>query len=74
MIQDGAVIENSIVGPHATIGKNSSIQNTVISNSIVQQNAKIKSANITNSMIGNNALYSGSARDLSVGDYNEIVE
>jgi glucose-1-phosphate thymidylyltransferase len=74
LIQEGVTIENSIVGPHATIGKNSVVTNSIISNSIVQQNAKIRSANIANSMIGSHAIYKGSARDLSVGDYNEISE
>jgi glucose-1-phosphate thymidylyltransferase len=74
MIQEGAVIENSVVGPHVTIGKNSKVLNSVVSNSIVQQNASLKSVIATNSMIGNRANYEGSARDLSVGDYNEIKE
>jgi glucose-1-phosphate thymidylyltransferase len=74
LIQEGARIENSIVGPHTTIGKNSQITNSVISNSIVQHTAKVHGANITNSMIGSHAVYRGSARDLSIGDYNEISE
>ncbi len=74
MILSGTVITNSIVGPHVTIGKKCVINNTIISNSIVQNNTKIENANITNSMLGSNASYSGSVKDLSIGDYNEIKE
>lgn len=74
MILPGTVITNSIVGPHVTIGKKCVINNTIISNSIVQNNTKIENANITNSMLGSNASFSGSVKDLSIGDYNEIKE
>jgi glucose-1-phosphate thymidylyltransferase len=74
MILSGSVITNSIVGPHVTIGKKCVIINTIISNSIVQNNTKIENANIANSMLGSNASYSGSVKDLSIGDYNEIKE
>jgi glucose-1-phosphate thymidylyltransferase len=74
MILPGTVITNSIVGPHVTIGKKCVINNTIISNSIVQNNTKIENANIANSMLGSNASFSGSVKDLSIGDYNEIKE
>lgn len=70
----GAKIVNSIVGPHVTIGENSVIENSVISNSIIQNGALVNNANFTNSMVGNKAIYKGSIRDLSIGDYNEITE
>jgi glucose-1-phosphate thymidylyltransferase len=58
------------VGPHASIGDNTKITSSVISNSIVQKNTKISNSNIKNSMVGNYAEINGAARELSVGDYN----
>jgi glucose-1-phosphate thymidylyltransferase len=66
-------IVNSVIGPHVSIGENTVIEKTVLSNSIVQTNTKIKNANITNSMIGNFTVCEGSGKDLSIGDYNTLT-
>ena len=65
-------ISNSVVGPHVSIGENTIIEHSVVTNSIVQTNTKIKNANITNSMIGNYSLCEGTGKDLSMGDYNVV--
>jgi len=69
-IGNGVELVNSVVGPHASIGDNTKITSSVISNSIVQKNTKISNSNIKNSMVGNFADIAGTARELSVGDYN----
>jgi glucose-1-phosphate thymidylyltransferase len=69
-IGNGVELVNSVVGPHASIGDNTKITSSVISNSIVQKNTKISNSNIKNSMVGNFAEITGTARELSVGDYN----
>jgi glucose-1-phosphate thymidylyltransferase len=63
-----------VIGPHVSLGNHSLVENSIVSNSIVQSNVKIRQANISNSMIGNYAEYNGRARDLSMGDYNQITE
>ena len=63
---------NSIIGPHVSIGNNSHIENSVITNSIIQTNTKISFANIKNSMLGNYVEYKGAADDLSIGDYTTV--
>ncbi len=73
-IGEGVEISNSIVGPYASIGKSSTISNSVISNSMIQDHSQIKNAVIKDSMIGSYVVYNGTARDLSVGDYTEINE
>lgn len=72
-IGKGVSIKNSVVGPHVSIGDNTTIEKTVLSNSIVQTNTKIKNANITNSMIGNYVVCEGNGKDLSIGDYNILT-
>ncbi|MFN5785168.1 MAG: sugar phosphate nucleotidyltransferase, partial [Flavobacteriia bacterium] len=73
-IGDHVVIENSVVGPHVSLGKDTRVINSVIANSIVQQNADLANAVLANSMIGSHAVYVGSARDLSLGDYSTVNE
>jgi len=69
-IGENVVIENSVVGPHASIGKNSIVKNSLIRNSILQNSVTIADKNIANSMIGSFAVLSGKPDDLSLGDYS----
>ncbi len=72
-IDDGAIINNSVVGPYVSIGKNTIIKNSVISNSIIQTNTNIKEAIFSNSMIGNFVNINKEKDDFSIGDYNTIT-
>lgn len=69
-IGKNVVIKHAVVGPHASIGDGTVIENSVVSNCIVQTNSKIKNAVIDNAMIGNYVEYNGEAKDLSIGDYS----
>jgi glucose-1-phosphate thymidylyltransferase len=71
-IGENAVIIDSVVGPHVSLGDGASVTDSRLSNSIVQQSAVVKSAVITNSMVGNYATVSGQPHDLSLGDYNQL--
>jgi glucose-1-phosphate thymidylyltransferase len=73
-IGEDVVIENSVVGPHVSLGKGTKVINTIVSNSIIQQHSSIQQAVIANSMIGSNAAFKGMARDLSLGDYSSVEE
>lgn len=72
-IGDNVLIENSVVGPHVSLGNNTVIKNSVINNSIIQTNTKISFANISNSMIGNYAEIKGKLQDYSMGDYSTVA-
>ena len=65
---------NAVVGPHVSVGKGTKIHNSVVKNSIIQENTTIAGANIDNSMIGNFVNYNGRPADLSVGDYNVLLD
>ncbi len=65
-------IKNSIIGPHVSIENNSKIEDSIITNSIVQTNTLIKNANIDNSMIGNHVTYKGKVSNVSIGDYTTM--
>ncbi|HNM28320.1 MAG TPA: sugar phosphate nucleotidyltransferase [Chitinophagales bacterium] len=72
-IGEGAVIENAVIGPHASIGKNAVVKNALIRNSIVQQSVSITDKCIANSMVGSFAVISGTPDDLSVSDYSTMA-
>jgi glucose-1-phosphate thymidylyltransferase len=63
-------LTNAVIGPHVSIGDGSKIYNSVIQNSIVQKNAILNNMIAQNSMIGNYVQYSGTVRDLNLGDYS----
>lgn len=71
-IGDNVIIKNSIVGPHVSIGANSSVNDGVIKNSIIQANTKLSNTVISNSMIGEGAEVKGKSLDLSMSDYTTL--
>jgi len=68
-IGEGVIIENSVIGPHVSVGEKTKISNSVISNSIIQTNTFIQNKVIHNSMVGNFVELKGPKEDLSIGDY-----
>ncbi len=66
-------LENAVIGPHVSIGKNTNVKNSIVKNSIIQENTKINNANIADSMVGNFAEINGKITVFSVGDYNVIT-
>lgn len=71
-IADGVIIENSVIGPHVSIGQDTKISDSRISNSIVQKNCSIKNAVMKNSLLGNYVGFEGNASDVDAGDYTRI--
>lgn len=70
LIDKDAVIENSVIGPHVSLGSGTKTMNAIIRNSIIQNNSVIDSAVIDNSMVGSHVSYKGKWQDLSMGDYS----
>lgn len=71
-IGNNVVLIDSEVGPYASIGNNSTIENSTFKNSIVQSHSIIKNANLDNAMIGNHATFDGNFTNVSIGDYSEL--
>ncbi len=65
-------LKNAVIGPHVSIGDNTTIENSTIENSIIQTNTIITNSKLSNSMIGNYVKINNNSQELSVGDYNEI--
>lgn len=71
-IGENVTLENSIVGPHVSIGDGTIVKDAIIKNCIIQSYTKINKSIIENSMIGEGAEINGKSLDLSVSDYSTI--
>jgi glucose-1-phosphate thymidylyltransferase len=71
-IGENAVIRNSVLGPHVSVGSDSVLDSTVISNSIIQNGSHIQNAVLEASMIGNSSHYSGTKYELDLGDFSNL--
>lgn len=71
-IAEDAKIENSVIGPYATIDKGCVIKESVIKNSIVGTNSQVSKAMLNGSIIGNNTIVKGTFKRLNIGDSTEI--
>ncbi len=71
-IADGVIIENSVIGPHVSIGTDTRITDSRISNSIVQKNCALTSVVMKNSLLGNFVSFNGEATAVDAGDYTRI--
>jgi len=71
-IGENVVLKNAVIGPHVSIGENTTIEDSTIKNTIIQTNTIIKNSTLNNSMIGNYVKINNSSQELSIGDYNEI--
>lgn len=71
-IGEGVVIENSVVGPHVSLGKGTKISASIIKNTIIQENSFVENSVIENSMLGNKVIVSKKSAEISLGDYSTI--
>ena len=71
-ISPTAKVENSIVGPYASIGDGARIDSVIISDSIVNENAVITNINLSGSLVGPSATVIGRKDQLNVGENSEI--
>ncbi len=70
-IGEGSVIKNSKIGPNVSIGNECQIENSTISESLIQNNNNLEGINFVNSMIGNFVNVKGNPNSVSLGDYSE---
>ncbi len=69
-IGKNVVIKNSVIGPNVSIEEGTVIEDSRITNSIIQANSIVKNARLDNSLIGKNVNYSDKSRELSLGDFS----
>jgi len=76
-IHETAVISDSKIGPHASVGANCKISNSTISESIIEADSEIQAAVLKRSLIGRQAKVQGRGDghviQLNVGDNSEVL-
>ena len=63
-----AVVENSVIGPYASISEGATVQDSIVRNSIVSPEATVTGTTLFGSLIGERAMVEGGYRTLNIGD------
>ena len=72
-IAPNAHIENSIIGPYATIGEETIIEGSIIQDSIIDERAQVRRAQLDRSIVGREASVKGTLKSLNVSDHSEVT-
>jgi glucose-1-phosphate thymidylyltransferase len=67
-----AVLENSVIGPYASIADEAIVKDSIIKNSIISFGANVSNSLLDESIIGNEAYVNGLFQKLNVGDSSSI--
>jgi glucose-1-phosphate thymidylyltransferase len=67
-----AVIQNSVIGPYATISDCCHITGSIIRDSIIDEDAHIQDATLDQSLVGKGAVVKSNYRKLNVGDSSSV--
>lgn len=70
-IAEGVEINDSIIGPHVSIGKGTKVDGSIVKNSIIQEQSEIKGRILENAMLGSFVKLENQPEDLSLGDYSK---
>ena len=68
----GCIIRNSIIGPDVAIGENTTIEYSIVKNSIIGSFSTLFDIVLDSSIIGSDTNLSGETRSLNVGDNTSI--
>ena len=71
-IAEGCNIRHSIIGPNVTIGECTTIDSSIIQDSIIGSYAELKEVVLHSSIIGSDAFVRGMSQSLNIGDNTEI--
>ncbi len=66
-IGESTVVSKSIIGPYASIGKNSYIEDTIIRNSIIGDKATVSQALLSEAIVGNRTEIKGRMHQINLG-------
>ncbi len=67
-IHPEAIIERSVIGPYVSIGKNSTVRDSILRDTIIDEGVEIDSALLEESILGRWVKLSGHFRKLNIGD------
>jgi len=64
------IIRNAVIGPYVSLEANSTVENSVVSHSIIGEYSAVKNSIIKNSLLGNHVDCRSKPDELSLGDYS----
>ncbi|MFO7270211.1 sugar phosphate nucleotidyltransferase [Sphaerobacter thermophilus] len=73
VIDPTATIRNAVIGPYASIGARVTIDNSIVTDSIVDEGAEIETVMLTRSIVGRDAFVRGYFMQVNVGDSSDIT-
>jgi len=71
-IAPSASIINSVIGPYVSVAEEVVIEDSIVSNSIIDQGAHIRHALLRESLIGSHAWVRGSFKQVDIGDDSRV--
>lgn len=69
-IGENVVLKNSVIGPNVSVESDCTIEDSRITNSIIQANSIVKNMRLDNSLMGKNVNYTERPRELNAGDFS----
>lgn len=72
IIADDVVLENSIIGPYASIGAGSVIRNSRVQNSVLEERASVEDSHLDASIVGRRARVIGLSGSVNLGDDGSV--
>lgn len=71
-IEESAVIQSSIIGPHVSVAAGARVQHSILRDSIIGEGAFISNSLLDSSLVGDNGVVKGSFQKLTIGDLSEV--
>jgi len=71
-VHESSRVENSIIGPNVSIGKNCSISGSILKNTIVDDDSSITEATLVDSLIGKGCSVSGNPTQALAADHDDV--
>ncbi len=71
-VASDSIVENSVIGPYASIGSGATVKDSIIKNSIASSNCKIENIVLESSIIGTRAVLFAEPSKTSIPDKSEV--
>jgi len=71
-ISPGAVVRDSILGPNVSIASDCVVEQSIISDSIINEKSEVRGMLLTESILGDEVRLSGTSRRMNIGDHSII--
>jgi glucose-1-phosphate thymidylyltransferase len=71
-IEEGAVVRNSILGPHVSVAAGSVIEQSIVRDSIINGRSEVRNMVLNGSILGDSVQLFGASRRMNIGDHSLI--